>query len=91
MKHSQAIIQPSLFVGWSTVVEDAKAMNQSLILSDIRVHREQINRNVDFFEPENAKQLAQILENYKPKSEISDYKTNITKFGETFRNILEQI
>jgi len=91
MKHSQAVVQPSLFEGWSTVVEDVKAMNQSLILSDIPVHREQISRNVDFFEPENAAQLAEILENYKPKSEISDYKTNITKFGETFRNILEQI
>jgi len=91
MKHSQAIIQPSLFEGWSTVVEDVKAMNQSLILSDIRVHREQIIRNVVFFEPENTVQLAKILENYKPKSEISDYKTNNIKFGETFRDILIQI
>ncbi len=46
-----AIIQPSKFEGWSTVVEDAKALNKFLILSDLRVHREQVVENVGFFNP----------------------------------------
>lgn len=41
MKHSVAIINPSLFEGWSTSVEESKAMGKKIILSDITVHREQ--------------------------------------------------
>ncbi len=42
MNHAVSIIQPSLFEGWSTVVEDAKALNQNIIASDIAVHIEQL-------------------------------------------------
>ncbi|MEQ8521307.1 MAG: glycosyltransferase [Vicingaceae bacterium] len=43
MKYAKAVVQPSLFEGWSTVVEDAKALNKEIILSDIPVHREQLS------------------------------------------------
>ncbi len=36
-----AVLQPSRFEGWSTVVEDTKAVGRPLIVSDIDVHREQ--------------------------------------------------
>ena len=39
MQHSEAVIQPSLFEGWSTVIEDARALNKYIIASDLRVHR----------------------------------------------------
>lgn len=60
------ILQPSLFEGWSTVVEDAKALDRPLVLSDIPVHREQIeeggNRGrVLFFNPEDPIDLADSL------------------------------
>ena len=51
MKNSVAIVQPSLFEGWSTVVEDTKALNHVIILSDIPLHREQIKDNCIFFDP----------------------------------------
>ncbi len=35
-----AIVQPSLFEGWSTPAEDAKSLARPIILSDIAVHRE---------------------------------------------------
>jgi hypothetical protein len=38
LKNAISIVQPSLFEGWSTVVEDAKALNQYMILSDIPVN-----------------------------------------------------
>ena len=53
MKHAKAIIQPSLFEGWSTVVEDAKAMDQFVIASDIPVHKDQLKKNALFFSPKN--------------------------------------
>ena len=40
MKYSEFVIQPSLFEGWSTVVEDAKVLDKTILLSDIPVHRE---------------------------------------------------
>ena len=33
MKNAMAVIQPSLFEGWSTIIEDCKALNQFVIMS----------------------------------------------------------
>jgi glycosyltransferase involved in cell wall biosynthesis len=62
MNHSLAVIQPSLFEGWSTVVEDAKAMDQVLIVSDLNVHKEQCVDKAFYFNPKDAVQLASIME-----------------------------
>ncbi|SFF15546.1 glycosyltransferase family 4 protein [Flavobacterium xueshanense] len=59
MKNAQAVIQPSLFEGWSTVVEDAKALNQTLIVSNIAVHQEQLGDKGYFFSPNNYDELVQ--------------------------------
>jgi glycosyltransferase involved in cell wall biosynthesis len=39
-----AVVQPSRFEGWSTVIEDAKALGRPVIASDLPVHREQLAR-----------------------------------------------
>lgn len=36
------VLQPSLFEGWSTVIEDAKALGRPILASDIAVHKEQL-------------------------------------------------
>jgi glycosyltransferase involved in cell wall biosynthesis len=41
LRGAAAMLQPSLFEGWSTVVEDARALGKTIFLSDIPVHREQ--------------------------------------------------
>ncbi len=41
MRQSLAILQPSLFEGWSTSVEEAKSLGKQIIVSDLDVHREQ--------------------------------------------------
>lgn len=41
-RNAAAVVQPSRFEGWSTVVEDARAVGRPLVLSDIDVHREQM-------------------------------------------------
>ncbi len=48
VKHATVVIQPSLFEGWSTLVEECKALGKYLIVSDIPVHREQISTNCSF-------------------------------------------
>lgn len=53
-----AMVQPSLNEGWSTPVEEAKALGMNLLLSDIEVHKEQYPGNPDFFEALNAEDLA---------------------------------
>ena len=59
MKHAHYIIQPSLFEGWGTVVEDGKVLNKRILLSDIPVHKEQMNTNCVLFNAQNEKDLAE--------------------------------
>jgi glycosyltransferase involved in cell wall biosynthesis len=42
MRGAHAVLQPSRFEGWSTIVEDAKTLGKTVIASDIPVHREQL-------------------------------------------------
>jgi glycosyltransferase involved in cell wall biosynthesis len=48
---SVAIINPSLFEGWSTTVEEAKVLGVPLVLSSLRVHREQAGAAAIYFKP----------------------------------------
>lgn len=63
MKQAIAVVQPSLFEGWSTVVEDAKALNKYVIASDLNVHREQLDCNCSFFNPHSPEELALLIGN----------------------------
>lgn len=89
MKKAIAIVQPTTFEGWSTVIEDGKALNQYVVASNIAVNMEQIEDNVSFFNPQDANQLAEIIQqlstshptlvkvnyNNKIQSSIEDLKT----------------
>ncbi len=90
MDEAIAIIQPSLFEGWSTVVEDAKALSQHIILSNIKVHKEQVSENCTFFDPHDSNDLGVIMERYLtdiPERTQIDYTTNIQRFGREFLNV----
>lgn len=91
MQHSVAVIQPSLFEGWSTVVEDTKALNKWILLSDIEVHKEQINENVDFFNPKDALQLSEMMKLHLETTytcKLNHYQKNLQAFGQGFYEIL---
>jgi glycosyltransferase involved in cell wall biosynthesis len=62
MQHADAVLNPSLFEGWSTTVEEAKAQGKSLILSSLPVHIEQAKERARFFSPEDASTLAKLLD-----------------------------
>jgi glycosyltransferase involved in cell wall biosynthesis len=61
MRASIAVIQPSRFEGWSTVVEDARALGKPILLSDFPVHREQDPNGARFFPLQDAGALAQAI------------------------------
>jgi glycosyltransferase involved in cell wall biosynthesis len=62
IRRSLAVIQPSLFEGWSTVVEDARVLGKATFLSDLDVHREQNPPGAKFFQRNDADDLAALLE-----------------------------
>ena len=89
MRYSYAVIQPSLFEGWNTTVEDSKAMNKFIFLSDLNVHREQISKNVCFFDPHDENDLVQKLLTVSPTEEFFDYSNCVRQFGEDFYRVIE--
>jgi len=93
MKNAQAIIQPSLFEGWSTVVEDAKALNQTLIVSNITVHKEQLGEKAYFFSPDDYDELAnkivEVIEHPLNKLRYDlDYSENIKMFALNLKSLI---
>ena len=90
MNNSISVIQPSLFEGWSTVIEDAKSMGQYVIASNLEVHQEQLLNNCVFFNPSDANELAKIMKCFIDKPPIKakgDYVNNISQFGKIFLGI----
>ena len=61
MHHSIAVVQPSLFEGWSTTVEESKSMRKQIILSNIDVHMEQAPERGVYFSPDSPEELASCL------------------------------
>jgi glycosyltransferase involved in cell wall biosynthesis len=61
MRQALAVLQPSRFEGWSTTVEEAKAIGRPLLLSDLPVHREQAPEGTEFFGVGDAAGLARLL------------------------------
>ncbi|MGJ4932298.1 glycosyltransferase family 4 protein [Bradyrhizobium sp. HKCCYLS2038] len=62
MRGAVALINPSLFEGWSTTVEEAKSLGKAIALSDIAVHREQAPPRGRYFDPRQPEDLADALE-----------------------------
>lgn len=63
MENCLAVVNPSLFEGWSSTVEEAKSIGKLTILSDIPIHREQNPPEALYFNPADENSLALMLEN----------------------------
>ncbi len=99
LRHSVAVINPSLFEGWSTTVEEAKAIGKVIILSDIACHREQNPHRGFYFDAHNPSELANIMidaiNSYDESNEIEIQsqanevaRKNILLFGEKYQQIV---
>lgn len=61
LRASAAVVQPSLFEGWSSLLEDARALGKRVYVSDIPVHREQNPPDARFFNPHSPEELATLI------------------------------
>lgn len=100
-----ALINPSLFEGWSSTVEEAKSNGKQILLSDIAIHREQNPENGIYFNPLDEFNLADIMEkmlrqndnndlvnDFFIKQEVKDdlvYRTKL--FSEKYQNIIAEL
>jgi glycosyltransferase involved in cell wall biosynthesis len=62
MRLSAGVLNPSFFEGWSTTVEEAKAVGVPLLLSDLPIHREQTEGKASFFNANSPDNIAAVLE-----------------------------
>lgn len=58
MRICAALINPSFFEGWSSTVEEARALGVPMLLSDIAVHREQMENAATYFHADDSEGLA---------------------------------
>ena len=61
LRRAAAVVQPSLFEGWSAAVEDARTLGKRIYLSELPVHREQDPPDAVFFSPHEPEQLAEVI------------------------------
>jgi hypothetical protein len=92
MRNSQAVIQPSLFEGWSTVIEDAKSLQVPVIASNLKVHIEQLGKDGCYFDPHDPEALGEILRCY-PERDMNrlyypDYSERIREAANQLYNFL---
>lgn len=91
LKYATAIIQPSLFEGWSTLVEDAKSLGASIIASDIEVHKEQLDTYGKLFKHGDPTSLANAIQAVTDNPNLAatsfDYTSHIKQFTNSFENL----
>jgi glycosyltransferase involved in cell wall biosynthesis len=102
MRASTAVINPSLYEGWSTTVEEAKAVGVPLLLSNLNVHKEQAPLVCHFFNPNSFEAIAEVISSYWKNSQpgphieleqqSSIYYADLRKvFSEKFLNIINRV
>jgi len=100
MRASTALINPSLFEGWSTPVEEAKSLGVPLLLSKLGVHLEQAEGFASFFDAQDPAQLASLLAAQKPlplairrqmaETAIAESKNRVRQYALDFSQTIER-
>ena len=98
MMGAKAVIQPSLFEGWGTVVEDAKVLDKTILLSDIPVHHEQMNEKCILFDPHDPVALAALIYQESKKEHhddvekgIADMQKRAKEYSKGFEQLLHDL
>lgn len=94
MKNACFLIQPSLFEGWGTVLEDAKVLDKRVILSDLDVHKEQKYDKCVLFERENPDDLLEKVNLFLEEDVTDNLGAGIERFhhdSQTYAKELERI
>ena len=72
MRRAIAVVQPSLFEGWNTAIEEARAIGRRVIASNIPVHQEQSWERMSLFNPQDLDALAFQIEQIWSSDESGD-------------------
>ena len=97
LRGAAAVVQPSRFEGWSSVVEDARAFGKPIALSDIAVHREQSPPGAQFFDPDDAGALADAVEAAAaggpvPEADaLTDQSERVTAYARAFVTLVSNL
>ncbi|HET6992175.1 MAG TPA: glycosyltransferase family 1 protein [Bacteroidia bacterium] len=97
---SVAVINPSLFEGWSTTVEEVKSIGKKMLLSDLDVHKEQDPENAVFFPQKDAQVLAKkmtevfaatdpVKDRQYEKEALQRYSKKENEFAANFRQLID--
>ncbi|MDD2448834.1 MAG: glycosyltransferase [Sulfurimonas sp.] len=93
IKFSKAVINPSLFEGWSSTVEECKSVAKEMILSDLDVHKEQYP-TATFFQRKSAESLKSILKDYESlehDKEIETLEIRTKLFANRYVEIVKEV
>ena len=85
IKGSIAVINPSLFEGWSTTVEECKSLGKNIILSNIPVHKEQAPEYAIYFNPEDYLELANIIQYHFINNKSISHLYNISEYDQKLK------
>lgn len=102
MRQALCVLNPSLFEGWSSTVEEAKSLGKPLLLSALPVHREQNPPSTLFFDPHDPEDLATKLEtiwqkwNPGPDAHLEEMARQalpgrLRDFGQAFLSIVSEV
>ena len=92
MKHSSAVVQPSLFEGWSTLIEDAKSLQVPVLASRLDVHIEQLGESAIYFDPLSPQDIADKLEMFRANDTqvYEPYEQRVKTFSQSFLRVFER-
>jgi len=93
MRASKAVLQPSQFEGWSTVIEDARSVGKPVIASDFPVHLEQNAPGCSFFHMGNSDACARAMAEFLQRELFIPYsaehhEARILEFARDFMAIV---
>jgi glycosyltransferase involved in cell wall biosynthesis len=92
--HAALIVQPSLFEGWSTVIEDAMSLGKPVIASRIPANVEQLGESGEFFDTREPQELAALLRKYVDVSPLVDakpYRERQLQFARSFMQVVQEV
>jgi len=98
MQTCSALLNPSFFEGWSSTVEEARTLGVPMLLSDIAVHREQMENGATYFRVDDAEGLAaKIRDVVQPVSSVSPNRIpdvrsqeHVRRFARDFSTVVER-
>lgn len=100
MRTCTALVNPSLFEGWSSTVEEAKSLGVPMLLSNLKVHVEQAENSAGYFSPSSPEQLAELMARHErmpgaaredaERAAVAASRVRIARYAEEFSRTVER-